>query len=363
MRTLFALSGFHRVERGAEVALGSVARQLAAGDDIVTVAGSGPARPAEPYRYAQLSAIGREHFERIPSVPVLRSEYAWEEATFAANLLRWYRPADFDVTVTCGYPFLNWALRRGGRHRPPHVFVTQNGDWPAHSDDREFRYFGCEGLVCTNPEFFERNAERWRCALIPNGVDVDRFAPGPGDRARFAVPDGGPVVLMVSALIESKRVLEAMQAVARIPDVVLVVAGDGPLRQVVDRRADELLPGRFRRLVVSATEMPGLYRSADVFLHTTLHESFGNVYVEALSTGLPIVAHASPTLRWILGEHGSLVDTTVEADLVEALRTALARPTTSDEALARHATASSRFGWDRIAEQYRDFLGEVIAGR
>lgn len=63
-------------------------------------------------------------------MPLLRSETVYEEASFVPALLWRYRPADYDITVTCSFPFTNIALRRpmlGGR-RPAHLFITQNGD-------------------------------------------------------------------------------------------------------------------------------------------------------------------------------------------------------------------------------------------
>ena len=249
-------------------------------------------RSVTPYTFLHAPSIGRERFAAFPSTPLLRNDTAWEELTFAPGLLRQYRPADYDVTLTCSYPFTNWVLRRPalGAQRPPHVFVTQNGDWPAQSNQSEFRFFGCEGLICTNPDFYERNRARWRCKLIPNGVDCERFKPGAGERQRFGLPANRPIVLMVSALIPSKRVALGMEAVSRIPDAHLVVAGDGPLRPAVEAAAKQLLPGRFSLLTVPAAEMPALYRSADVFLHLSLEESFGNVFLEALASGLPVVA-------------------------------------------------------------------------
>src|SRR4029077_19427559 len=123
----------------------------------------------------------------------------------------------------------------------------------------------------------------------------------------FGLPEKGVIVLMVSALVESKRVLEGMRVVARIPDAMLVVAGDGPLRDQFDALGNELMPGRFRRLLLPSEQMPDLYRSADAFLHPTLHESFGNVYVEAMAVGLPVVAHDYEVTRWIFGDHPNLV--------------------------------------------------------
>ena len=156
-------------------------------------------------------------------------------------------PNDFDITVTCAFPWTQWALRRPvlGGHRPQNVFVTQNGDWPAFSNKAEFRFFDCDGLVCTNPDYFERNADRYRCALIPNGVDLDRFHPGPSERERLGLPERGPIVLMVSALIPSKKVAEGMEAVAKVPGANLVVAGDGPVRDEIHKLAGELFPGVF----------------------------------------------------------------------------------------------------------------------
>ncbi len=250
MRVLFALPGLHRIDRGAEIAFISVAKELAKAGVTVTLIGSGKQREDTPYQFLHAGSVTRDRFQSFPSMPVLRNDCAYEELTFVPNLLWKYRPADYDVTVTCSYPFTNWILRRptmSGR-RPPHVFVTQNGDWPAHSTQSEFRFFGCDGLVCTNPDYYERNKDRWNCKLIPNGIDCARFQPGPPQRAAFGLPSERLIVLMVSALIPTKRVECGIEAVSRIPGAHLVVAGDGPLRSTIENTAAHLLPGRFSLL-------------------------------------------------------------------------------------------------------------------
>ena len=103
--------------------------------------------------------------------------------------------------------------------------------------------------------------------------------------------------------------------------------------------------------------MPDLYRSADLFLHTKIQESFGNVYVEALSCGVPIVAHDDEVTRWILGGHATLVDTTSEAALATAIRNALAAPEANAEAAA---WAHARYGWEVVAGKYVDFFADVL---
>jgi glycosyltransferase involved in cell wall biosynthesis len=360
MRVLFALPGLHRVDRGAEIAFISVANELAKAGDTVTLIGSGQDRPGAPYRFLHALSAVREQFESFPSMPVLRNEYAYEEFTFLPGLLRQYRPADYDVTVTCSYPFTNWVLRRPtlGHSRPPHVFVTQNGDWPAYANNSEYRYFGCEGLVCTNPDIYERNKNRWRCQVIPNGVDCVRFTPGAAQRHEFNLPEGRLIVLMVSALISSKRVELGIEAVHRIPNAHLFVAGDGPLRQTVDEAGARLLPGRFTRVSVTPDRMPAVYRAADIFLHLSKDEPFGNVFIEAMACGKPVVAQDSPRVRWIVGDDEFLFGNDDAAEIAECIQRAANDPLTRGPLRAKKAEA---FSWTKVGEQYRSFLQQVVS--
>jgi glycosyltransferase involved in cell wall biosynthesis len=358
MRILFALPGLHRYDRGAEIAFIAIASQLSRGGDAVTLIGSGGARDHAPYRFLQAGSLRREIFEKFPSMPMFRGEYGYEDFSFLPGLLRQYRPADYDVTLTCNYPFTNWALRGPLRGKaPPHVYVTQNGDWPARADNSEYRFFACDGLVCTNPDFYERNMARWRCALIPNGVDCERFSPGPAQRRELGLPENRPIVLMVSALIESKRVEAGIAAVGKTPDCHLVVAGDGPLRAAIEARAAEILPGRFTRMSVPPAQMPSLYRSANVFLHMSQDEPFGNVFLEAMASGLPVVAHDSQRSHWIVGDDEYLVDTNDVAAVAQHITLALQSPETRRQSRAVKAAA---FSWPVIADKYRNFLQDIV---
>ncbi len=371
MRILFALPGLHRVQRGAEVAFASVATALAAtGRDEVTMWGSGAPPAGINYHYRRSNVIGREHFLRAPKFPPLRNEFLYEEVQFAARMAASYRPDEFDATLTCSYPFTSWLLerRRHAGRRPAHLFVTQNGDFPAQSDEAEWRFFDCDGLICTNPDFLARNEARWRCALIPNGVDVERFQPGSGDRARFGIPDRAFVVLVVAALEPSKRVDAAIRSVAAVPDAFLVVAGDGSRRAELDALAAERLAGRYLNLTLPAAEMPDLYRSADALLHMSLYESFGNIYVEALASGLPIVANDFSVTRWVVGSGEGLVDAGDEAAVAAALtsiaqETDPAGRTAAGRTAAGVARARELFAWPAVAERYRAFIAELVEER
>jgi glycosyltransferase involved in cell wall biosynthesis len=359
MKVLFALSGLHRCARGAEIAFSAIAEELSKAGDSTTLIGSGRPHSREPYRFLHAASLSREKFEGFPKLPSLRDDCAYEDLTFLPALVQRYRPSDYDVTLTCSYPFTNWVLRRPTLRgkRPPHVFVTQNGDWAAYASNSEYRFFGCDGLVCTNPDFFERNQTRWRSRLIPNGIDCERFRLGEARRHEFDLPPDRLIVLMVSALIPSKRVEIGIEVISHIPDAHLVIAGDGPLRQIIDALAMKLLPGRFTRLSLAPEKMPILYQSADVFLHLSREESFGNVFLEAMACGLPIVAQDSSRLRWIVGDGEFLFDDAEPEVIAQSIKRARGARESRKE--ARFARASE-FAWPKIARRYQEFLREIV---
>ena len=100
--------------------------------------------------------------------------------------------------------------------------------------------------------------------------------------------------------------------------------------------------------------MPALYNSADVFLHMSLLESFGNVFVEAMACGLPVVGHDTQRLRWIVGEEEYLCDTENRSELVSRIGDALA----SDERPLNSNV--ERFSWKAIGETYRKFISKTL---
>ena len=132
MRILISFPGLHRVARGAEVAMEAVASGLSARGHDVTVYGSGPALDRN-YRYRRIPVIPRERFERWPAGPFVREPSSYESIVFNVGVALRYRPGRYDLTLSCGFPWDNLVLRRPrlGRRRPPHVFVTENGDLPA----------------------------------------------------------------------------------------------------------------------------------------------------------------------------------------------------------------------------------------
>jgi len=103
--------------------------------------------------------------------------------------------------------------------------------------------------------------------------------------------------------------------------------------------------------------MPDLYRSVDVFLHLSKVESFGNVFLEAMASGLPIVAPQSPRMEWIVGESEFLF----ASDDPEEIGSKIADASNDSAAMRQNRIdRAGLFSWSKIAASYREFLMKVI---
>ena len=128
---------------------------------------------------------------------------------------------------------------------------------------------------------------------LRRGVDTDLFTPArrePALRGSWGVHGDAPVLLCVGRLAAEKSLGLALQAFralqARIPAARMVMVGDGPRRgALADAYQDVIFAGTQRGEALAAH-----YASADVFLFPSLTETFGNVVLEAMASGLAVVA-------------------------------------------------------------------------
>lgn len=148
--------------------------------------------------------------------------------------------------------------------------------------------FMAERLAATHPGVAEPR-------IIPGGVDPDRFHPKAGHDERLAAAE--PAFLTVRRLSPRMGHRQLVDAFARVADdhprAELFVAGDGPLRDALQRRiAERGLADRVHLLgYVSDERLPALFASADVFaLPTQRLEGFGLATLEALASGTPVLA-------------------------------------------------------------------------
>lgn len=212
---------------------------------------------------------------------------------------------------------------------------------------------------------------RERIAIVPGGVDLDRFHPMDRLAARRALgwPGDRPVVLTVrrlTARMGLDRLVEAIDVVRRaVPEVLLLVAGTGPMAAPLAAQIEALGLGDHVRLLgfVPEADLPAAYAAADLSVMPSLAlEGFGLAAAESLAAGTPPLVTpvgGLPEVVHDLGAHLVFEGTEPEAlarGLAEALRGDLPVP----DAAACRAYAEARFGWplaaERTAAVYRDAL-------
>ncbi len=168
-------------------------------------------------------------------------------------------------------------------------------------------------------------------------------------------------ILAVGRLHEAKRFGVLVEAVAQLrdPSANLVIVGDGPERPALESLVASLGLERQVRLAGHVDDPSGHYRAARVFSLPSRSESFGNVIVEALSFGLPVVATRCGGPEEILaeGRYGTLVPVDDAETLAVALRTLLDEPGDPAPRVRR----ASEFDLDTCVGHYRE-LFERLAG-
>jgi glycosyltransferase involved in cell wall biosynthesis/membrane-associated phospholipid phosphatase len=197
--------------------------------------------------------------------------------------------------------------------------------------------------------------------VIGRGVDTTLFHPGrrsPALRARWGVSEDATVALYVGRLAAEKsldlvfRAFDAMRAAN--PATRLVLVGDGPERALWQaRRPDAVYCGTQIGEVLAEH-----YACGDVFLFPSLTETWGNVTIEAMASGLAVVAYDCAAAEEIIrhGENGLKAPPENEVAFIgQAL--SLARDRALQQRLGRAAAArAAQLSWDAIVDSYEQVL-------
>jgi glycosyltransferase involved in cell wall biosynthesis len=209
-----------------------------------------------------------------------------------------------------------------------------------------------------------------RLEVQGRGVDTERFAPArrcESLRAAWGVAPGddGLALLYVGRLAAEKNVRLALQAFAAVqricPEAVMVVVGDGPQR---GRLEAEFPQARF----VGAQRGEALarhYASADLFLFPSESETFGNVTLEALASGLGVIAFdaAAAAEHVRHGVNGLLVAPGDAAGFVRAACRAAAHPRRLQRMGAQARISALALQWDAVLARFEARLAGYAAGK
>ena len=232
-------------------------------------------------------------------------------------------------------------------------------------------------LICLSQAFATLLIERYgidpaRVRIVPGGVDAGRFE-GVLDRAvareRLGWPRDRPIVFAVRRLVRRmglEDLIEAMVEVRRrVPDVLLLIGGRGPLQDELMSRIDQLgLTDHVRLLgFIHDEALPLSYRAADITVVPTVAlEGFGLIAAESLAAGTPTLVTPVGGLPDVVRDLSvdlvlpSIGPGALAEGLSAALRGDMALPDTD----ACRAFARDRYDWPRIAMRVRAVYEEAL---
>ena len=201
--------------------------------------------------------------------------------------------------------------------------------------------------------------------VVARGVDTQLFNPAKRSDALRATWQATPetvVLISVGRLAAEKNLgqvmatYEALKSVGA--DVRLVLVGDGPLRETIHQRCpDAIFAG-----MLSHDTLASYYASADLFLFPSQSETFGNVTVEALASGLPVLAFdCAAATDWVKPEINGWL---ISESQPEMYVTTAVRVVQSAGVLTRVAASTraqvGQLDWQEIAEQVEGVLLQAI---
>ena len=200
----------------------------------------------------------------------------------------------------------------------------------------------------------------------PQGVDARRFHPDKFSKElRVRLSDGSPgdrLLLYVGRLGHEKNIAQLKAVLRDVPGTRLAVVGDGPARGNLEREF-EGTPAVFAGML-QGDELTQAYASADAFVFPSTTETLGLAMIEALASGLPVIAARSGATPEVVseGESGFLYEPGSEESLVSAVWRVLDDEDVRSR-LARGARAAAEERtWEASTATLRGYYREAMAG-
>lgn len=203
-------------------------------------------------------------------------------------------------------------------------------------------------------------------ALWRSGIDTNQFHPQWHSQTwRERLTNGNPhatILLYIGRLATEKRIDRVIKALPQLPGCHLAIVGDGPAMSQLQRLA-ERQPVTFLG-TLKGKDLAAAYASADIFTLASVTETFGFVTLEALASGLPVVAaRQGGTLDLVLDGYNGLL---FEPDSTEHLITALRRLVESPEKrrimgqAARQFVEEGAWTWEAATDDLRAHYTQLV---
>jgi glycosyltransferase involved in cell wall biosynthesis len=207
----------------------------------------------------------------------------------------------------------------------------------------------------------ELGAAPERVRVLRNGVDLKQFHPVDRGDARRRYGVAGPTIVSVGGLIPRKGHDLTIAALAELPGVTLLIAGEGPERAALADLAAKLgVADRVRLLGrVDHGDLPALYSAADAMVLASSFEGWANVLLESMACGTPVLATDAGGTAEVMTDPaaGILLARRSVQSVVDGMKRLLADP---PQRSATRAYAE-QFDWDATTKGQVELFGQVLA--
>lgn len=209
--------------------------------------------------------------------------------------------------------------------------------------------------------------------LVDNGIDASRvrhinnFAEtedviDPVKREDYGVPENAPLLLGLGRLHRAKAFDTLIRVVARLPDVYLWIAGEGPLREELETLVKNLDVGKRVKLLGWRSDRAALFQASDICVFSSRYEPFGTVFVQSWAQEVPLITTtADGPKQFVRHEQDGLV---VEIDDEQGFERAIQRIIDEPE-LAAHLVKNGKarylqeFTKEKTLEAYLQYYNEM----
>ena len=218
-------------------------------------------------------------------------------------------------------------------------------------------------LIAANEGHTMHRREVWVC---PMGVDAARFRPSPQRKmlrreriAEVAGNESTRLLLYTGRLSLEKNLPLLVETMTSLcgdsrHDYRLLVAGDGPERGRLETEMERAAPGRAHFLghVSDREELAELFAAADAFLHPNPREPFGIAPLEAMASGLPLVAPSQGGVLSFANQANAWLAKPRGEDFARAVRDIFEHPQSRASRCALARRTAEGLGWDRVTAEY-----------
>ncbi|MGL4404020.1 MAG: glycosyltransferase [Fusobacteriaceae bacterium] len=200
-----------------------------------------------------------------------------------------------------------------------------------------------------------------RYPVIENGVNLDNFYKGKGlKREEIGISPGETSLIMVARLNRAKDHITLLKALKILPLYYkLILAGEGETSEEIQRTIEKMgLQGRVR-LLGMRTDIADLFHTADIAVHSSHFEGFGITAVEAMASGIPLIASDVPGLGEVVKDGGLLFSPGDEKELAEKI-ISLQDKDYREMVIKREKEHSKKYSLQKTVQEYLELYRELL---